>query len=74
MRVIETRPHSRQQFRNSKRGVKQKTIMLQFLIEAVIISMLDGIIGILFGAGGSETITQYVVATTFNVLGDFHSR
>ncbi|MDQ7093403.1 ABC transporter permease [Desulfosporosinus sp. PR] len=39
-------------------GAKRKTIMLQFLIEAVIISMLGGIIGILFGAGGAELLSK----------------
>lgn len=40
-------------------GAKRKAIMLQFLIEAVIISMFGGILGILFGAGGSSLLNKF---------------
>ncbi|KLU65854.1 macrolide export ATP-binding/permease protein MacB [Desulfosporosinus acididurans] len=45
-------------------GAKRKTIMLQFLIEAVIISMLGGVLGILFGSGGSSLLNKFAGITT----------
>lgn len=45
-------------------GAKQKAIMFQFLIEAVILSMLGGIMGILFGAGGSALLNKFAGMTT----------
>ncbi|KLU63719.1 macrolide export ATP-binding/permease protein MacB [Desulfosporosinus acididurans] len=45
-------------------GAKRKTIMLQFLIEAVIISMLGGVLGILFGSGGSSLLNKFAGMTT----------
>ncbi|MGC7872134.1 ABC transporter permease [Desulfosporosinus sp. SYSU MS00001] len=45
-------------------GAKRKTIMLQFLIEAVIISMLGGVLGIGFGAGGSSLLNKFAGMTT----------
>ncbi|MDP4128082.1 MAG: ABC transporter permease [Bacillota bacterium] len=44
-------------------GAKRKAIMLQFLIEAVILSMLGGIMGILFGAGGSALLDKFAGMT-----------
>jgi len=45
-------------------GAKRRAIMLQFLIEAVILSMLGGIMGILFGAGGSALLNKFAGMTT----------
>lgn len=44
-------------------GAKRKAIMLQFLIEAVILSMLGGVMGILFGAGGSALLDKFAGMT-----------
>lgn len=44
-------------------GAKRKVIMLQFLIEAIILSMLGGVIGILFGAGGSALLNKFAGMT-----------
>jgi putative ABC transport system permease protein len=40
-------------------GAKRRTIMLQFLIEAVFLSALGGILGILAGAGGSTLLNKF---------------
>ncbi|TGE31777.1 ABC transporter permease [Desulfosporosinus sp. Sb-LF] len=45
-------------------GAKRKAIMLQFLIEAVILSMLGGVMGILFGAGGSSLLNKFAGMST----------
>ena len=45
-------------------GAKRKTIMFQFLIEAVIISMLGGVLGILFGTGGSTLLNKLAGMST----------
>ena len=45
-------------------GAKRKAIMFQFLIEAVILSMLGGVMGILFGAGGSALLNKFAGMTT----------
>jgi len=37
-------------------GAKRRVILMQFLVEAVIISVLGGIIGIAIGGGGSELL------------------
>lgn len=40
-------------------GAKRKAILLQFLIEAVFVSGIGGIIGVLIGIGGSEILKTY---------------
>ncbi len=40
-------------------GAKEKHILLQFLIEAVVLSVMGGLIGILFGLGGSGLISHF---------------
>jgi putative ABC transport system permease protein len=40
-------------------GAKRKAILLQFLIEAVFVSGIGGIIGVLIGIGGSELLQTY---------------
>ena len=56
-------------------GAKQKDIMLQFLIEAVTISLTGGIIGIILGVSGSiiiEFVTDIkTIITPFSVLISF---
>lgn len=44
-------------------GAKRKAILFQFLIEAVILSMLGGTLGILFGAGGSYLLNKFAGMT-----------
>ena len=40
-------------------GAKRKAILLQFLIEAVFVSGIGGIIGVLIGIGGSQFLKTY---------------
>jgi putative ABC transport system permease protein len=40
-------------------GARERDILLQFLTEAVILSVTGGIAGILFGAGGSALISRF---------------
>jgi putative ABC transport system permease protein len=56
-------------------GAKSKDILLQFLVEAVILSLIGGVFGIGLGAAGSFLISQFIrtsiswwsVATAFSV-------
>ena len=38
-------------------GAKRREILVQFLVEAVVLSLLGGLIGIAFGYGGAQVIT-----------------
>ncbi len=51
-------------------GAKPQDILLQFLIEAVILSLLGGVIGITFGILGSLAINQFIqtYVTTWSML------
>lgn len=61
-------------------GANRKDIMVQFLIEAVLMSFIGGIVGILFGAGASALINEFagwavkislssvILATTFSLI------
>jgi putative ABC transport system permease protein len=40
-------------------GARKKDVLLQFLIESVVMSVMGGLLGILFGIGGSILITSY---------------
>lgn len=40
-------------------GAKEKHILLQFLTEAIVLSVMGGLIGILFGLGGSGLISHF---------------
>ncbi len=46
-------------------GARRKDILQQFLIEALVLSLLGGIIGILVGIGGSVALSQ---AARWNTL------
>lgn len=56
-------------------GARRKTIMFQFLIEAIVLSILGGMIGILLGAGGSSLLNKFAGMSTqislFSVLLSF---
>jgi putative ABC transport system permease protein len=45
-------------------GARGRDILLQFLIEAVSLSLVGGLIGILAGVGGSQLISLYLGGTT----------
>ncbi len=40
-------------------GAKRKDILLQFLIEAIVLSLIGGFVGILLGVGGALLIAQF---------------
>jgi putative ABC transport system permease protein len=44
-------------------GAKRRDILFQFLIEAVVLSVLGGIIGISLGWGGSKALSSLVGMT-----------
>ena len=44
-------------------GAKTKDILTQFLIEAVLLTFLGGIIGVLFGYGGALLIGLFINTT-----------
>lgn len=44
-------------------GAKRRDILAQFLLEAVILSLTGGVIGILLGVGASLIISQFFVST-----------
>lgn len=45
-------------------GAKRRAILFQFLIEAVVLSVLGGVVGILLGGGGSYVLSKLVGMTT----------
>ncbi len=45
-------------------GAKGKDVLLQFLIEAVVLSILGGAVGVLLGAGGSRLVGQALKMAT----------
>jgi putative ABC transport system permease protein len=56
-------------------GARGRDILTQFLIEALVLSLLGGIIGILLGVGGSIAISNFAkwptIITLFSVLLSF---
>lgn len=46
-------------------GARRKDILVQFLIEAMVLSIVGGIIGIIFGVGGSSLISRFAGWPTF---------
>jgi putative ABC transport system permease protein len=46
-------------------GAKQKDILLQFLTEAVVLSVLGGLIGVFFGVGLSKLLHYISIFSTF---------
>jgi len=52
-------------------GARRRDIMLQFLLEAVVISTLGGIIGLILGTGSSiilAEVTDFPLAPSFSVI------
>lgn len=49
-------------------GAKRKDILWQFLIEALVVSCLGGILGILIGLGGSHLISSLMSMETTNSI------
>jgi putative ABC transport system permease protein len=54
-------------------GAKQKDILLQFLTEAVVLSFLGGLIGVLFGVGMSKLLHYISIFSTFQTSVSFGS-
>ena len=56
-------------------GAKKSAILTQFLIEALVLSLLGGITGILLGVGGSGAISSLAkwptIITFFSILLSF---
>jgi putative ABC transport system permease protein len=56
-------------------GARGRDILTQFLIEALVLSLLGGIIGILLGVGGSVAISSFAkwptIITVFSILLSF---
>jgi putative ABC transport system permease protein len=56
-------------------GARGKDILTQFLIEALVLSLLGGIIGIILGVAGSKTISSFAgwptFITTFSIVLSF---
>ncbi len=46
-------------------GARRRDIMIQFVMESITLSLLGGIIGILFGIGGSYSLTEFFGWSTF---------
>jgi putative ABC transport system permease protein len=46
-------------------GAKQKDILLQFLTEAIVLSVLGGLIGVFFGVGLSKVLHYISIFSTF---------
>lgn len=45
-------------------GAKRKNILIQFLLESSVLSGVGGLIGVLFGIGGSSLLTRFVGVNT----------
>jgi len=46
-------------------GAKQKDILLQFLTEAIVLSVMGGLIGVFFGVGLSKVVRYISIFSTF---------
>ena len=46
-------------------GARRRDIMIQFIMESVTLSLLGGLLGILFGVGGSYVLTEFFGWSTY---------
>jgi putative ABC transport system permease protein len=46
-------------------GATRRNIMLQFLVEALVLCLMGGIVGILFGSGGAFAMSELAGWNTF---------
>ncbi len=49
-------------------GARERDIMLQFLTEAIVLSLMGGLIGIAFGVGASKLIKKVKMFSAFNTV------
>jgi len=49
-------------------GAREKDILLQFLTEAVVLSLLGGLLGIAFGVGASKLVKKIKMFSEFNTF------
>jgi len=52
-------------------GARRKSIMMQFLVEAIIISSLGGLLGVATGVGSAKLIAS--ISTTYTTVIQLHS-
>ena len=50
-------------------GARRRDIMIQFIMESITLSLLGGLLGILFGVGGSYGLTEFFGWSTFIPIG-----
>jgi putative ABC transport system permease protein len=49
-------------------GAREKDILLQFLTEAIVLSVLGGLLGVAFGVGASKLIKNIPMFSSFNTV------
>jgi putative ABC transport system permease protein len=54
-------------------GAREKDILLQFLTEAIVLSLMGGLIGIAFGVGASKLIKNIKMFSSFNTVVSLNS-
>ena len=48
-------------------GGKKKDILMQFLIEALVISSIGGIFGVIFGIAGGEALSSFGIPIVYSI-------